>query len=159
LLGGRVLADSDGPEAPPVAVLSALAAPRYWPDEDAVGKRFKLDAPADAPRLTVIGVVADGKQSPFHREPRPPIYLPAPQAPRPGMTVLIRATRDPSALAAAARARIHEVDADLPVEEVRTLERLFADEISPFRFATVLMTVFGAIALVLSAIGVYGVMA
>src|SRR5262249_21346232 len=54
LLGGRVLADSDGPEAPPVAVLSALAAHRYWPDEDAVGKRFKLDAPAGPPRLTPL---------------------------------------------------------------------------------------------------------
>jgi putative ABC transport system permease protein len=157
LLAGRLFANGDGPSAPPVAILSAQAARRYWPDEDPVGKRLKTSATGDW--ITIAGVVADVRQSWFDREIRPQIYLPARQAPRPSMTFLLRTSSDPLPLAAAARARVHEVDRDQPVEEVRTLARLFTDEMSPLGFATVLMTVFGVVALALSAIGVYGVMA
>ncbi len=159
LLKGRDFSDSDARGAVPVAIISELAARRYWPKEDPLGQRIKLSgAGAVVSWLTIVGVVSDVKQAWFDREIRPQLYLPYMQAPRPKMSFLLRTTTDPMTVAAAARSRIHSVDREQPVQDVKTLARLFVDETSPFRFAAVLMVVLGAIALILSAVGIYGVM-
>jgi putative ABC transport system permease protein len=159
LLKGRAFSDSDGWEAPPVAIISELTARRYWPHEDPLGRRIKRSGSnADAPWLTIVGIVSDVKQGWFDKDIRPQLYLPYGQTPRPKMTFLLRTSTDPMNLVASARAQIHAVDRDQPIDDIKTLARLFVDEMSPFRFAVVLMLVFGALALVLAAVGVYGVM-
>jgi len=161
LLAGRDFSGSDGWEAPPVAIISELTARRYWPGADPLGRRFRRSAEPtsdDAPWLTIVGIVSDVKQSWFDKEIRPALYLPYSQAPRPKMTILLRTSNDPMNLTGAARAQILAVDRDQPIDDIKTLARLFSDEMSPFRFAAALMLVFGAIALTLSAVGVYGVM-
>jgi putative ABC transport system permease protein len=105
-----------------------------------------------------VGIVSDVKQSWFDREIRPQVYLPYLQTQQRRMTFLLRTSTDPMRLVAAARAQVLAVDLDQPIEDIKTLARLFVDEASPFRFAAVLMLVFGAVALILSAVGVYGVM-
>lgn len=161
LVKGRDFVESDGRAAPPVAIISDLAARRYWPDEEVLGRRIKRrgsGAAANSPWLTIVGVVPDVKQAWFDKEVRPQLYLPYLQAPQPTMSFLLRTSSDPMSLVPAARSHVLAVDGDQPIEHIKTLARLFVDETSPFRFAAVLMLVFGATALVLSAVGVYGVM-
>jgi putative ABC transport system permease protein len=158
LIKGRDFDERDGREAPTVAIISELTARRYWPNEDPLGRRFQRDSSdVNAPWLTIIGVVSDVKQSWFDREIRPQVYLPYQQTQRRRMTFLLRTSTDPMSLVAAARSQILAVDRDQPVEDMKTLARLFGDEASPFRFAAVLVLAFGSIALILSAVGVYGV--
>ena len=159
LLKGRDFDKRDGREAPAVAIISELTARRYWPNEDPLGRRFQRDSSdVNAPWLTIVGIVSDVKQSWFDREIRPQVYLPYLQTQQRRMTFLLGTSTDPMSLIAAVRSQILAVDRDQPVEDVKTLARLFVDEASPFRFAAVLMLAFGAVALVLSAVGVYGVM-
>ncbi len=159
LLSGRDFSESDVPEAQPVAIISDLTARRYWSNDDPLGRRFKRSgAGADSPWLTIVGVVSDVRQAWFDKEIRPQLYLPYQQAPRTKMSFLMRTTTDPMSLAAVTRSQILAVDKDQPIDDTKTLARLFVDEMSPFRFAAVLMLVFGAIALLLSAVGVYSVM-
>jgi putative ABC transport system permease protein len=159
LARGRDFSESDGREAPPVAIISELTARRYWPDEDPLGRRVKLDGSgSNGSWVTIVGIAGDIKQSWFDKEIRPQLYLPFMQAPRPKMTFMLRTPTRPMNLVAATRSQIHAVDEDQPIDDIKTLAQLFVDETSPFRFAAVLMSVFGAISLILSAIGVYGVM-
>jgi putative ABC transport system permease protein len=159
LLEGRDFGERDGREAPPVAIISELTARRYWPNEDPLGRRIKRDnSDVNAPWLTIVGIVSDVKQSWFDREIRPQVYQSYLQTQRPRMTFLLRTATDPMSLVAAVRSQILAVDKDQPIEDIKTLARLFVDEASPFRFVAVLMLVFGTVALILSAIGVYGVM-
>jgi putative ABC transport system permease protein len=158
LLKGRDFGQRDGRDAPPVAIISELTARRYWPNEDPLRSRIKVRGPnVDSQELTVVGIVADIKQAWFDREIRPQLYLPYLQAPRAKMSFLLRTSADPLSVVTAARSQILAVDSDQPVEDVKTLARLFVDETSPFRFAAVLMSVFGVLALVLAGVGVYGV--
>lgn len=160
LLRGRDFGEGDGRDAPQVAIISDLAARRYWPNEEPLGRRIKRggSGAADSPWLTIVGVAADVRQSWFDKEIRPQLYLPYLQAPQPTMSFLLRTSSDPLSLVPAARFHIHAVDRDQPIEQIKTLAQLIVDETSPFRFAAVLMFIFGAIALVLSAVGVYSVM-
>ncbi|HEV2667400.1 MAG TPA: ABC transporter permease, partial [Blastocatellia bacterium] len=160
-LGARLLRGHDfnegaGRDAPGVAIISELAARRYWPNEDPLGRRIRRGA--DEPWLKIVGVVSDIRQSWFDKDLRPQLYLPYQQAPQPTMTFLLRTADDPLGLAAAARAQIHAVDRDQPIKDVMTLAQLFVNEMTPFRFAAVLTLVFGALALILAVVGVYGVM-
>jgi putative ABC transport system permease protein len=159
LLKGRDFSESDGREASPVAIISEMAARRYWPNEDPLGRRIKRDSAKETAQwLTIVGIVSDVKQAWFDKEIRPQLYLPYLQAPQTTMSFLLRTSSDPISLVTAARSQILAVDRDQPIEDIKTLARLFVDETSPFRFAAVLMLVFGGIALVLAAVGVYGVM-
>jgi putative ABC transport system permease protein len=159
LLQGREFTDGDGKEAPRVALISELMARRYWPQQDPLGSRIKfISSGADSQWITVAGIAADVKQSWFDRETRPQVYLPYLQAPQLGMHVMLRTSGDPMSLVAGAHAQIHGIDPDQLINDTKTLGRLFVDEGTPFRFAAVLMLVFGGLALVLSAVGVYGVM-
>jgi putative ABC transport system permease protein len=145
--------------SPPVAIISETAARRYWPKEDPLGRRFKRGGSnADSDWLTIVGVVGDVKQAWFDREIRPQVYLSYFQQPRAKMSFLLRTTTDPMSVATAARSEVLAVDSQQPVDDIKTLAQLFADETSPLRFATWLMSVFGVIALILAAVGVYSVM-
>jgi len=159
LLSGRDFNDGDGLDSPRVAIISEQTARRYWPGENPLGKRVQRSGSTDDKEwLTVVGIVSDIKQSWFDKEIRPQLFLPYLQAPRAKMYFLLRTSVNPLSLTSAARLHINKVDKNQPVEEIKTLKQLYRDETSPLRFAAVLMLVIGAIALVLSAVGVYGVL-
>ena len=159
LLSGRVLTAQDGPDAPPVTVISESLARRVWPGGDAVGKRIKLgDEAGQEPWRTVVGVVGDIRQSPFDQEFHPTTYVPFAQMPQTSSGVVVRTSGDPLALAAAARAAVRSVDPDVPAFDLRTLEQLISDNVSGVESSARLMLAFGAIALILAAAGVFALM-
>jgi putative ABC transport system permease protein len=159
LLRGRPFAENDAALALPVAILNEMAARRYWPNENPLGRRIRRSGAAGDPQwITIVGIAADVKQGWFDKEIRPQLYLPAAQSPRLGMTFLLRTAADPKSLAATVRAQVLAVDPHQPVEHLQTLEEMFIEETSPFRFAAELMLAFGSIALLLAAVGVFGVM-
>jgi putative ABC transport system permease protein len=131
---------------------------RYWPQAEPVGQRIRFTNQGASQWFTVIGVARDVKQSWFDREMRPQVYLSYLQAPQPSMHLMLATSADPMSLANGARAQIYAIDRNQLISDTRTLGRIFVAEGSPFRFAAGLMFVFGAIALVLAAIGVYSMM-
>jgi putative ABC transport system permease protein len=160
LLNGRGFTLEDGGDAPPVALISRSLARRIWPDQDPVGKRIRLGREgSQEPWRTVVGVVADVRQSAFSREPSPTAYVPFAQLPLGSLTVAVRTSGDPVALAPAARAAVRSVDPDQPAYDVRTLEQVLSDNESGVAFSARFMLAFGAIALVLAAAGIFAVMA
>lgn len=157
---GRELTSQDGAEAPRVVVISERLAQRFLPGEEPLGKRLKLgDINSKNPWMTIVGVVGDVKPDPYERQPRAIVYVPHAQVPVRSMGMAIRAPRDPLALAAAVRAEIRNLDGNLAVYDLKTLERVIHEQALGLNYMAVLMGVFGILALVLSAMGVYALMA
>jgi putative ABC transport system permease protein len=160
LVAGRLLAESDGTDAPKVALISQRMAERWWKNESPLGKHIRLGgADSKSPWLTIVGVVGDIMHNPYDREPRRTIYVPFPQAPQLWMDIAVRTAGDPLALAPAVSAAIRAVDREQPISDLRTMERAIHNRAIGLNYMAVLMGVFGLLALCLSAIGVYGVMA
>jgi len=159
LLKGRLLAAQDGPDAPLAIVISQSMAHRIWGSQDPVGKRIKFGrAESSEPWQTIVGVVGDIEQSPFDRVPQPTAYFPFAQMPLGSSALAVRTWGDPIALAAAARAQVRSVDADQPPYDMRTLEQLISDNVSGVDYSARMMFVFGVVALVLSASGIFALM-
>jgi predicted permease len=159
LVRGRMLADNDDPKGEPVVVIDETAAERFWPNSDPVGKQIRLQVGIKQPWRRIVGVVgrsrSDGLDSPY----TPHIFLPARQLPINSMTVYIRTDATPEALESVIRREIQAVDPDLPVFGVRSLRSSIAASLAARRFAMQLLGFFAATALLLAAIGIYGVMA
>ncbi len=159
LLKGRLLTAQDSPDAPLVIVISQSMARRIWPNQDPLGKRIQFGrAESNEPRKTVVGVVGDTAQSPFDRVREPTAYFPFAQLPQTSSALVVRTSGDPIALAAAARAQVRSVDADQPPYDMRTLAQLISDDVSGVEYSARMMFVFGVVALVLSASGIYALM-
>ena len=157
---GRDFSDSDREDAPRVAIVSDRMARRYWPGEDPVGRRVRLGVDhSHGPWLTIVGVAADVVHNSFDRESRFTLYAPFEQSPMPDMHLAIRAAGDPTALIAPVESEIRHLDPEQPVYQVMTLSGLMRDQVLGLRYLAILMSIFGALALVLASIGVYGVMA
>jgi putative ABC transport system permease protein len=157
VLRGRQFNQTDRDGAPPVAVVSASLAGQQWPDGNAIGARVRL-AP-DGPWITVVGIVGDVRMGSADA-PRPSIYTSQRQDHWPGGgAVVVRAERDPAALASAVRAVVKRVDPTMPIIGLRTLEefRRTTPAIAERRLQLQLMLAFALVALAVSAIGVYGV--
>ena len=160
LRDGRLLSESDGAEAPKVALVSEKMARHWWKGESPIGKRIKLGA-ADSknPWMTIVGVVGDITHDPYDHEPRATMYLPYQQAPALWMDVGVRTAGDPLRLAPAIIGAIRSVDPEQPITDMRTMAKAMHNQAIGLNYMAVLMGIFGVIALVLSGIGVYGVMA
>ena len=161
LLKGRYFDKHDSETAPHVVIVSQNLARHFWPRGDAIGKRLKPGFFNDA-WCTVVGIVGDTKQYSLGETPSPSMYLPYAQAPAPFLmqdfTLVLRTASDPISLVAAARRAVQAVDPDMPVFDVATMEQLVYRSASEPRFNTALLGIFAALALVLAAVGIYGVM-
>jgi putative ABC transport system permease protein len=160
LMSGRFLSPADGADAPKVAVVSDRLVQRWFKKESPIGRRIKLGA-ADStnPWMTIVGVVGDLPQNPYDRQPRPTLYIPFDQSPALWMDIGVRTAGDPLRLAPAVTAAIRAVDPEQPITDMQTMEKAIHDRSIGLNYMAVLMGIFGLIALVLSAVGVYGVMA
>jgi predicted permease len=156
LVRGRDFAESDRKGAPGVVVLNEKLAATLWPGADALGKRVSVNGP-EGPFLEVVGVVRDGKYRSLGETPQPYIYQPVLQSYDPKMTLIVRTTGEPRAAAAAVREQIRSLEANLPVADVKTLEEQVNLSLFPSRVAAWTLGGFGVLALLLAAIGIYGV--
>jgi predicted permease len=160
LVAGRALSAQDGPDSPPVVVLNTSFARRLWPGENPLGKRLHFGSTESvAPWCTVVGVVADIKPSPWDDQAPPMAYSPLTQVTYTSLSLAIRTQGDPTPLVAAARAQVQALDQEQPIFNVRTLEKAIDDDLSGVRASASMMVVYGLIALVLSASGIFGLMA
>ena len=155
LLRGRDLADADKTGAPLVVVINETMAQRFWPGQDALGKRFKFFG--DQEFTTVVGIAKNAKYNGVAEDPIPFIYQPLLQNYSPAATLHVRGEMDASGLASAVRQRVLEVDPTLSVFNVRTLEEQVSESLAPLRINVIVLTTFGLLALLLAAIGLYGV--
>jgi predicted permease len=159
LLRGRFFTDQDAPTSPRTAIINATMSRRFWPNEDPVGKRFKFAYQTEGdPWTTVVGVVGDMRRDGLTRDPVSEIFLPLAQHPARGMDLIVKTSADPHNFAAAVRSAIRSADKTAPVFNVSTLEEALREQVAPRRFETLLLTLFAFLALVLSTIGVYGLL-
>ena len=134
---------------------------RYWPNEEAVGKRIRLgnDTDPKTPVLTVLGVVGRVKMEGLGTDSkRVQGYFPYAQIPSGGMTVILKSAGDPNQLIAAVRQQIKQIDPDQPIYEIRSMDDIRAESVAPERLNLTLLSLFAGIALVLAIVGIYGVM-
>ena len=157
LLEGRAIIEQDKQGAPPVALVSQEMARRYWPNESALGKRI-IPMTEKTPR-EIVGVVGDVKQWGLENpNPVPAIYIPHQQLAWPVTTIAMRTDGDPRRLVAAVRTAVQELDQDLPVYDIKTMPQRLSESVAERRFTLILLATFAALALLLAAVGVYGVM-
>jgi len=157
---GRSFHDRDTYEAAPVAVVSESMAQRLWPGKDPVGKRIKAGAlSSTSPWITIVGVAADTRHEVYDRSFRSVLYRPFQQDPGRAMDFAVRSAGDPMQLAGPLRAAISSVDRDRPIELPESMATKIRKQASGLRYVAGLMGTFGFLALLLAAMGVYGVMA
>jgi len=144
----------------PVCVFDVTFAKAHWPGESPIGKRVKFGALSDAtaPWMEVVGVVPHVKNYGVDQPSRVELYMPMYQRNSNSATIVVETAGDPAALSPGLREAVRAVDADLPLFSVRTLEEIRATQSASRRLAVVLITVFSSVALLLAAIGIYGVM-
>ena len=158
LTAGRDFGRGDIAGTQPVAIVSETMARRYWTNEDPIGKRFKVEGPDRAWR-TVVGVARDVHHTWFMNEIAPTFYVPFAQEPAGDMVLMLRATGDPSPLAAVGRRLVLTRDAGQPVYEVRSLRQVRSEGAVGLTFAATFMCVFGLVGLLLAGVGIYAIMA
>jgi putative ABC transport system permease protein len=161
LARGRLFTDADREGTPPVCLINETLARQSFPGEDPVGKRIKQggsDRP-DNQFMEVVGVVGDVRYEGLHAKVQPTFYLPYQQSPWFDMSLVVRTSvAEPRSLAAAVSREVWALDRDLPVARVATMEELMSRSVAQPRFRTLLVAVFSCVALLLAAVGVYGVM-
>jgi putative ABC transport system permease protein len=156
LLGGRDFEDRDRLGSPHVAILNQAAARLFYQDEDPLGKSMAVWW-NDAGNVRVVGVVADIRHAELSDRPQPCLFMPNAQQPFPFASLVVRTAGDPLSLVPAITEQIRRVDADQGVAEIHTMEDLVANSIARPRVQTMLMGLFGLLALTLASIGIYGV--
>jgi putative ABC transport system permease protein len=160
LTRGRFFDERDGPDAPLVVIINETMARRFWPDEDPIGRRIKYGNLNSRDRWkTIVGVVADARRTGYDLDVRCETFLPHAQAPHGDMTLVIRADSRPEALAPAVRQAAREIDPDQPFYEINTMRATISEMVAKRWLNTLLFGLFGAIALLLAGVGIYGMMA
>jgi len=160
LIDGREFGAQDGEGTMPVVIISQNLARRFWPDEDPIGKRIEMGSASLGKRsCTIVGVAGDVRAFMFDKGPRLTLYVPYTQSPRWTTGLVLRTHGDPMNAVASVRAQLQEVDPNQPIYEIKTMEAVISDHVSGIRLSAALMAVFGLVAIVLAAVGVYSVMA
>jgi predicted permease len=160
LLGGREFAASDGPQSPKVAVVNETMTRRFFAGRDPLGARFAFGGGNVQPDIEIVGVVKDAKTSNVRGKAVPFVYLPYAQDAKLGrMTFYVRTFRDPNDLAPALRKEAQQLDPNLPVFDLKTVEAVIDENIFAERLVALLAACFGAVAALLASIGIYGVLA
>jgi putative ABC transport system permease protein len=160
LVKGRDFTERDSADAPPVAIINETLARRHFPNEDPIGKRIRLIFPMSEtplPFREIVGVFGDVKQRKVSEETRPEIYAPFAQGPFPEMYLAVKTSHSPSGLIGAVNSEVHALDKDQPIYDIKTLEQRLGASFAQQRFSAALLTLFAALALILTAVGLYGV--
>jgi putative ABC transport system permease protein len=158
LLAGRFFNQQDSLSAPRVSLISKTMAQRYFPNQDPIGKRLTFGFPPDTDVVReIVGIVGDIRDVSLGEAPGPMMYVPYAQSPFWGAGVVVRSTLSPSAVAAAIRREVQKMDKDLPVTDIARMPDLIGASVSEQRFRAFLFGLFAAMALVLAATGIFGV--
>jgi putative ABC transport system permease protein len=162
LLKGRLFRAQDDERAPQVALISQSAAKKFFPNEDPIGRKIRLGwgRGKDKPNVggEVIGIVGDVRQLGLDVPFEPEIYVPHAQVGNSSLEIVLRTDVPPATLASAVRREVAQLDPDLPIAKIETLESIVAESISRPRFYMLLVTIFAGVALLLAAVGIFGVM-
>jgi putative ABC transport system permease protein len=164
LIEGRFLDERDGVDAPNYVVVNQAFVRRFFPNnEDPIGKKFNCDVggkQTDGPQTaTIVGVVGDTREEGLARKPIPEITVSALQWPRFVMTLVVRTSMDPVSLVSAVRTQVRDLDKDLPIYDVHTMDEVLSAEVASQRFNAGAVAGFAGVAVLLASIGIYGVMA
>jgi putative ABC transport system permease protein len=160
VLRGRSFDATDTAEATPVAIINETMARQFFPDQDPIGKRFRQGGPAEnSPFMQIVGVVGDVKYEGLETKIQPAFYEPLLQAPWGQMFLIVQSsTTEPLSLAPSIRSEVAAMDPNVPVARINTMNQLLFKSVAQPRFRTLLVAVFSGMALLLAAIGIYGVM-
>jgi putative ABC transport system permease protein len=158
LKAGRNFDQNDSPTAPPVAVINETMARKLWANQDPIGQHVRTGPNPSGPWTTIIGVVGDVRHGGLEDVPQPELYITYQQGPPVAPFIVLRTTSDPSQIAETVRAEARRIDKNLPLYDMRTMSTLRSESVSTRRFVLLIVGAFGALALGLAAIGVYGVM-
>jgi putative ABC transport system permease protein len=158
LIKGRMLDERDTAKSQRVLLINETMARLYWPDEEPLGKRVKINWDSDEPD-EIVGVVGDIRDMGLNLEVKPTIYWPHSREPYAFMNFVLYTRTDPRGLASAAQAEVKALDPEQPVAEIRTMEDVLSESISRQRFNMLLLVIFASVALVLAVVGIYGVIA
>lgn len=160
LIRGRYFTEHDNQTSTGVAIVSDTWARRFVPNEDPIGKRIKLGGrDSTRPWLSIVGIAGDVRDTALESDARPCVYVPYAQFPGLSMTLVVRIGVDSKALVPAIRGEVWAIDKDQPVTDIKTMDQYVSDSVSPHRANALLLAVFATLALVLAAVGMYGVMA
>jgi predicted permease len=157
---GRFFNEQDDADKPIAVIVDEYMAAQLWPRQDPIGKRIHIvELQSKDPWQTVVGVVGRVKQDSLDSDPRIAFYLPHTQFPTRAMTVALRSSTNPAAMASAVKGELRNLDPDLPTYNVRTMGQRVDESLGRRRFTMLLLGAFASIALILATIGIYGVMA
>jgi putative ABC transport system permease protein len=159
LLQGREFDDRDQGGKPDVIIINQKLAQRYWPNNDAVGNRIKVGPPENQAWMTIVGVVGNVNHTGLDSEPDLATYEPHGKRPWSEMVLLVRTNVEPTTLAAPVQAELRQAEKEILIEEVMTMSGRLHNSVAPQRLNLVLLSSFAFIALLLAAVGIYGVMA
>ena len=158
LLRGRFFSEQDSPSNPKVAIISSALARRYFPNQDPLGREMKFGFPPNVNvSREIVGIVGDVRDVSLSQKPGPMMYVPFAQAPLWGGEVVARSSMDASSVAAGIRQAVHSIDKNLPVTDVNSFPQVLNTSVAQERFRTLLMASFSIIALLLAAVGIFGV--
>jgi len=154
---GRLFTQQEATEMRHVVVINEAFAREDFPGQDPLGKRITINMKDENVPTEIIGIVGDNKHKGLDLETEPMAFWPHPELTYSSMTLAVRTQGDPASLAPGVRNVIHQLDAEQPIGEVRTMENLMARSIAKSRFNATLLAVFSLVALVMAAVGIYGV--
>ena len=162
LIKGRTFTENDVRTSRPIIIVTKSFAEKYFPGEDPIGKRIQPgagDGPGESPWREIVGVVGDVHQRALDMAPNPAYYIPLQQLAWGAPTVIVRSAGDPMMAVGAVRDAVHQLDSTIPLYDIRTVDDYIALSVGREKFQTILLAIFAGLALVLTAVGLYGVIA